>query len=87
MISGPTEPGGILSLGQQERNKGKNRTNWDFELRCKLNRLARLNYDIRGCIVLEALKMEDENGRKRLDLHLLDRLSRAGLVDRRGLRL
>jgi hypothetical protein len=86
MISGPRKPRGILSFGQHERNKGENRTDWDFQLRRKLNRLAHLNYAIRGRIVLEALKMEDENGRKRLNLHLLDRLSRAGLVDQYGLR-
>ena len=81
MISGPREPRGILSLGQHVRNKGGNRTDWDFELRRKLNRLARLNYAICGRIAQEALKMEDENGRKCLDLHLLARLARAGLVD------
>jgi hypothetical protein len=31
--------------------------------------------------------MEDKNGWKRLDLHLLARLARAGLADLRGLRL
>jgi hypothetical protein len=35
----------------------------------------------------KALKMEDKNGWKRLDLHLLARLARAGLADLRGLRL
>jgi hypothetical protein len=35
--------------------------------------LADLNYAIRGRIVQEPLKMEDENRRKCLDVHLLAR--------------
>jgi hypothetical protein len=53
----------------------KNRTEWDFELRRELNRLADLNYAIRGHVILEALKVEDENGWKHLNVHLLARLT------------
>ena len=55
---------------------------WNFELRRELNGLADLIYVIRasGLIIQEALKMEDENGWKRLDLHLLAHLARAGLA-------
>ena len=46
-----------------------------------MNRLVDLIYVI-GCrVVQEALKMEDENGWKRLEKHLLTRIARAGLVD------
>lgn len=65
-----------LSRGKRREN----RTDWDFELRCELNRLADLNHTIRCRIVQEALKMEDENGWKRLDLHLFARPARAGLL-------
>jgi hypothetical protein len=68
MISGSTEPRGVLSLGQHGGNKGENLTEWDFELRRELNRLSDLNYAIRCPIVEEPLKMEDENGWKGLDL-------------------
>ena len=43
--------------------------------------LASLICPVRGHIVQEALEMEDENGRKRLEKHLLSRLARAGLAD------
>ena len=66
----------------------KNRTEWDFELRCELNWLVDLFYLVRGRIVQEALKMEHENWWKRLQKHLLARLGRAELADlhRLGLR-
>ena len=57
---------------------------WDVELRCEQNRLADLNYATRRCLVREALKMEDKNGWKRLEKHLLARLARPGLVDPHG---
>jgi hypothetical protein len=47
----------------------------DFDLRRELNRLADLNHAIRCRIIREPLKVEDENGSKRLDLHLLARLA------------
>ena len=53
----------------------RNRTKWDFEFRRELNRLADLDYGIRSRIVQESLKMENENGWKRLDLHLLIHLA------------
>jgi hypothetical protein len=52
----------------------KTRTEWDFELWREPNMLADLNYAIRGHVIQEALKVEDENRRKHLDLHLLARL-------------
>ena len=52
----------------------KSRTGWDVELRVKLDMLADLNYAACGCIVPEALKMENENGWKRLNEHLLARI-------------
>jgi hypothetical protein len=87
MISRPTEPRTILSLGERGRNERESRTWWDFELRHELNRLADLIYAIRGRIVQEALKMEDENGWQRLEKHLLARLARARLADLHGLGL
>ena len=58
----------------------KRRTGWDFELRGKADKLADLNYTACGCIVPETLEMENENGWKCLDEHLLARIrvSRAG---------
>jgi hypothetical protein len=56
------------------RKKGKTektRTEWDFELWFKLNRLSDLIYAPRGRIVYEALKMEDKNLWKCLEKHLL----------------
>jgi len=44
---------------------------WNFELRCKLYGFADLHYATGGCIVQEALEMEDKYGWKRLDEHLL----------------
>jgi hypothetical protein len=52
----------------------KTRTEWDFELWREPNMLADLNYAIRGHVIQEARKVEDENRRKHLDLHLLARL-------------
>jgi hypothetical protein len=86
MISGPTEPRGIISLRYHGGNKGENRTVRDFKLWRELNRLPDLIFAIRGRIVQEALKMEDENGWKRLEKHLLVRLARAGISDSHGLR-
>lgn len=51
------------------------------ELRRELNRFVHLNYAIRGCIIQGTLKMEDENGWKRLMKHLLARLAQAGSAD------
>jgi hypothetical protein len=80
MISGPTETRGILSLGQNEANKGENPTEWDLELRCKPNMLTDLNYAIRG-IIQEPLKMKDYNWRKHFDENLLARLAEARRTD------
>ena len=58
----------------------KRRTGWDVELRVKLDMLADLNYAACGCIVPETLEMENENGWKCLNEHLLARIrvTRAG---------
>jgi hypothetical protein len=69
-----------------ERNN-KNRTEWDFKLRRELNWLANLNYAVRGRIVQETLKMENENRWKHLEKHLLARLARVGLANLHGLGL
>ena len=58
-------------------NKQENRTEWDFELWPKLNRLSDPIYAIRGHIVHEALKMENKNLWKRLEKHLLGCFVRA----------
>jgi hypothetical protein len=65
----------------------KRRTEWDFELGGKLDRLADLNYTACGRIVPETLEMENENGWKRLDEHLLTRIAQAGWATLHGLRL
>ena len=69
------------------RSEVEKRTEWDFELRCKPYRLADLLYAICGCIILEALEMEDESGWKRFEKHLLGRITRARLADLHGLAL
>jgi hypothetical protein len=48
-----------------------NRTEWDFEFWCQLDRLSDLRYTARRRIVSDAVKMEDEYWRKRLDEDLL----------------
>ena len=62
------------------------RTERDFELGGEADRLADLNYTACGRIVLETLEMENENGWKRLDEHLLTRIVQAGWVILHGLR-
>ena len=63
--------------GSHARNKGGNHTEWDFEFRREPNRLTNLDYAIRSRIIQESLEMEDENGRKCLDEHLLAPLADA----------
>jgi hypothetical protein len=64
----------------------RRRTEWDFELGGKLDRLADLNYTVCGRIVLETLEMEDESGRKHLDKHLLARIAQTRWAILHGLR-
>jgi hypothetical protein len=71
----------LASTGGKER---ETRTQWYFELRCELNGLSNLNYAICGRIIQEKLKMEDENGWKGLEEHLLARIARAGLSNLHG---
>jgi hypothetical protein len=75
MVSVPSHE--ELLTGSHARNKGENHTKWNFEFRCELNRLADLDYAIRSHVIQEPLKMEDENGRKCLDEHLLAPLADA----------
>jgi hypothetical protein len=60
--------------------KNEKRTEWDVKLGGKSDRLPDLNYTACGRIVPETLEMENENGWKRLDAHLLARIrvTRAG---------
>ena len=81
MIPGPPVPQEILSQGWHTENKGENRTWWDFELRRELNKLTDFIRAIPSRIVQEPLKMEDENGWKRLEKQLLARLARSGLAN------
>ena len=87
MISGESESRGVLSLGWNRGNKGENHTEWDLELRRKLNWLADLNYAILSHVIQEALKVEDENGWKRLDEYLLARLVEAKRTEPHGLQV
>jgi hypothetical protein len=73
MISGQIESQMILSLASMGKAEQQSVTWWDFKLRRETNRLADLNYAIRGRIVQEPFKMEDENRRECLDVHLLAR--------------
>jgi hypothetical protein len=63
------------------RNQGGIHTKWDFEFRREPNRLADLDYAIRSRITQESLEMEDENGRKCLDEHLLAPLADASWTE------
>ena len=67
----------------------KRRTEWDVELRVKLDMLADLNYAACRCIVPETLEMENENRWKCLNEHLLARIrvTRAGWAVLHGLGL
>ena len=58
----------------------KRLTGWDVEFRVKLDMLSDLNYAACRCIIPETLEMENENGWKRLNEHLLIRIrfTRAG---------
>src|SRR6266852_3084100 len=75
----------ILSLGCRE--KGKNRTEWDFEVWSKPDRLSDLRYTARRRIVSDAVEMEDEYWRKRLDENSLTCVAQAGWAALYGLRL
>jgi hypothetical protein len=66
----------------------ENRTEWDFEFWCQLDRLSDLRYTARRRIVSDAVKMEDEYRRKRLDKDLLTCAAQTGRVNLlAGLRL
>ena len=70
-----------------QREKGESRTDWDFEVWSKPDGLSDLRYTARSCIVSETLEMENKNGWKRLDEHLLARFAQAGWAVLHGLRL
>ncbi len=86
-MSGPdhvTHDGMMLSpltARRKERWKNEIRTWWDFELRCKLDRLAILEYATRGRVGRETLEMDDEHRRKRFDEHRSNSFSRARQSD------
>ena len=65
-----TPKDGGVSVSPQRVGGGKH-TGRYFELRPELDGLANLDYSLRGCVVLEALEVQDENGWERLDVHLL----------------
>jgi len=66
----------ILSLGRRE--KGENRTEWDFEFWCQPDGLSDLCYTAGRRIVSNAVEMEDENRRERLDENLLTCVAQTG---------
>jgi len=72
-------PQSILSLGRRE--KGEGRTGWDFEYWCQLDGLSYLRYTARRRIVSNAVEMEDENRRKRLNENLLTCVVQTGLAN------
>lgn len=57
------------------KRQKENNTEWNVELRTEKNKLADLYYTIRGHVIQKALKVEDENGWKHLNVHLLARLA------------
>jgi hypothetical protein len=63
------------------------RTQWNFELRGKLDRLATLDYAACNCVVKEALEMDDEYRWKCFDEHrdLLACFARVRWLDLHGL--
>jgi hypothetical protein len=66
----------------------ENRTEWDFEFWRQLDRLSDLRYTARRRIVSDAVKMEDEYWRKRLDGYLLACVAQTGRANLlAGLRL
>ena len=80
----------FLILASVPWTKKENRTGWFFELRREPNRLSYFTYAIRSRVVQGPLKVEDENGWKCLEKHLLAelaRLARAELVYLYRLRL
>ena len=86
MTSETTESWDIFNLGCR-RGEYETRTEWDVELGGNLDRVADLDYTACSRIVPETLEMENENGWKRLDEHLLARIrvTRAGWAVLRGL--
>lgn len=66
---------GFLALANTGKQQKENNTEWNVEHRRETNRLADLNYTIRGHVIQEALKVEDENAWKHLNVHLLARLT------------
>jgi hypothetical protein len=54
-----TKSRSILSLSCRE--KGENRTEWDFEFWCRMDELSDLRYTARSHIASDAVEMEDEH--------------------------
>ena len=72
-MSETTKSRDIFNLGCR-RGENEKCTEWDVELEGKSDRLADLDYTACGRIVPESLEMENENGWKHLDEHLLARI-------------
>lgn len=70
-------------LSQGSKKDRKKRTEWDFELRDKLDRLANLDCTTCGRIVLETPKMENKYGWKHIDKDLLALIDQAGCANLR----
>ena len=61
------------------REKGENRTEWDFEFWCNLYGLSDLHYTARRRIISDAVEMEDKYWRKRLNETCIAQTGRANL--------
>ena len=80
-MSDMTKSQSILSLGCRE--KGENRTEWDFEFWCKLDELSDLRHTAHSRIVSDAVEMEDEYWRTRLVENLLTCVAQTGRTNLR----
>jgi hypothetical protein len=76
---------GQVSLRPPSERGRKKRTERDFELWRELDRLSDFHYAAGGRVVQEALEVQDEHWRERLDEHLLACFARAGGADLHGL--
>ena len=84
-MSEMTKSRSILSLGRRE--KGNNRTKWNFKFWCQLDGLSDLRYTARSRVELDTVEMEDEYWRKRLDENLPTCVAQTGRANVHGLLL
>ena len=87
MMSGPTKPPGILSIGLRGGEKDGKPTKWDLKLRSELNRLSNLDHTTSGGVVQEALEMDDEYRWKHFNESLPARLIDARRIEANRLRV